>query len=101
MTPDQYWYDNPQLIYNYEQKFIGDIKRSNIEMWAMGGVMRSALSSTVVPIGLAKKASDIPKYMDCPYKDEEVEDYEYSEAEKQALRLKQYASLKALSNRQK
>lgn len=97
MTPDQYWYDNPQLFYNYEQKFINDIKRRDIEMWAMGGVIRSALQSTVVPIGLFKKASDIPKYMECPHKDEIKEEREYSEAEKQALRLKQYASLKALS----
>jgi len=101
MTPDQFWYDNPQLLYNYEQKFIDEIKRKDVEMWSMGVIIKNAMQSTVVPIGLCKSASDIPKYMECPHKDEaeaEEKGRELTEEEKQSLRLKQYAQLKMLSS---
>lgn len=98
MTPDQFWYDNPQLFYNYEQRFIDEAKRKEIEMWTLGIVLKSAMQSTVIPVGLYKNASDIPKYMECPHKNETKEaDRELTEKEKQDLRLKQYAQLKMLS----
>ena len=101
MTPDQFWYDNPQLFYNYEEKFIAETKRKEVEMWTLGIVLKSAMQSTVIPVGLYKNASDIPQYMECPHKDEINEQTEMTESEMEAERLKHYMSAKMIELRSK
>jgi hypothetical protein len=68
MTPEQYWYDNPRLILNYEKKYQIESDKKRQEAWLIGAYVKAALSSTVLVAGFADKGADkkMPKYPDCP-----------------------------------
>ena len=68
MTPEQYWYDDPRLLLNYEKKYEAECNSKRQEAWLIGAYVKSALSSTILVAGLAEKdtAEKLPKYPECP-----------------------------------
>lgn len=68
MTTDEYWYDDPRLLDNYERMYE---KKRNVDesnAWLSGAYVKSALSSSVFICSLYdKKMKDkIPKYPNSP-----------------------------------
>lgn len=70
MTPDEYWYDDPRLLDNYEQAFQTKGKIKIQDAWIQGIYFKSALNSTVLIAGIADKKiiGKMPKYADDPMK---------------------------------
>lgn len=68
MTPDEYWFGDPGLLYNYAEKYKTELKLKEDEMWMLGAYVKAALQSTILMAGLADKktAHSMPKYPDTP-----------------------------------
>lgn len=64
MTPDEYWFADPALIYNYAEKYRLECRLREDELWLQGAYFKAALSSTVLMVGLAdeKTARKMPEY---------------------------------------
>lgn len=64
MNPDQYWYDDPRLLDNYEQSFMKKSKKDLEQIWLQGLYFKMALSSTVVPSVMANRKiiNSMPHY---------------------------------------
>ena len=72
MSIDEFWYGDPELYYNYARAYENKLKQRQQEIWAIGGRVGQALSSTVLIAGLADKKilHQMPQYPECPYIDE-------------------------------
>lgn len=95
MTPDEFWYGDPELYYNYTRVYELKQKERQKEIWTIGVRFCQALQSTLVfPAGVVDGAAirQMPKYPDCPYTDEIKE--EYTEEEIAYLREKAYYNFK-------
>lgn len=68
MTPDEYWFGDPGLIYNYAEKYRIERTIRENELWAAGRYFQAALASTILIAGLADKdvARKMPKYPETP-----------------------------------
>lgn len=91
MTPDEFWYGDPELYYNYVRVYENKVKFETQLVWQIGARMCQALQSTpVFPVGIidGKVMNRMPKYPDCPYTDEIEE--EYTEEEIELLRQRAY-----------
>lgn len=62
------------------------------EIWLMGGYFKQALSSTILVAGLADKntSNRIPKYPQCPYKEDEEKILTEEQKQYERMRLVQY-----------
>lgn len=71
MTAEEYWHANPSLIYNYERSYEAKRQLKEQELWLQGAYIRSALSSTVVPVGIAdsRTVRNLPEYAPNPLAD--------------------------------
>ena len=99
MTPEQYWYDNPRLILNYEKKYQDEMLRKRQEAWLFGAYVKSALSSTILVAGLADKdtSKKMPKYADMPMPTNDEGEVEMSETAKELERERFYRYLHKLA----
>lgn len=99
MTPEQYWYDNPRLILNYEKKYQDEMLRKRQEAWLFGAYVKSALSSTILVAGLADKdtSKKMPKYADMPMPTNDDGEVEMSETAKELERERFYRYLHKLA----
>jgi hypothetical protein len=90
MTPEQYWYDNPRLLLNYENSFRMECDRKRQEAWLVGAYVKVALSSTILVAGLADKGTEkkMPKYPDCPMPTNDEGEVEMTEKQKELEREK-------------
>jgi hypothetical protein len=88
MTPEQYWYGNPRLLLNYEQKYKIESDKKRQEAWLIGAYVKSALSSTILVAGLADKdtGKKMPKYPDCPMPTNDEGEVEMTEKQKELER---------------
>lgn len=68
MTAEEYWYADPSLIFNYERSFEIRKQLKEQELWLQGAYIRSALSSIIVPVGLADNRThqNLPDYAPSP-----------------------------------
>lgn len=68
MTAEEYWHADPSLIWNYERSFEIRKKLKEQELWLQGAYIRSALSSVIVPVGLADNRThqSLPEYAPSP-----------------------------------
>ena len=64
MTPDEYWFAEPGLLYNYAEKYRLERRLREDELWLQGAYFKAALSSTIFMAGLAdeKTARKMPEY---------------------------------------
>lgn len=92
MTVEQYWYDDPRLILNYAEKYKSDVRMREYYSWLTGMYVKSALSSTILVAGLAEKntPSRMPKFADCPLKEETEVEMTGERAEYETARLVNY-----------
>lgn len=101
MTPDQYWYEDPRLLDNYEQSYIAKSKIGLQDKWIQGIYFRAALQSSMiisVPAFDTNKISrNMPKYPDNPAKYED--NGELTEAEKERQREQLYQMFKNMKVR--
>ena len=99
MTPEQYWYDNPRLILNYEKKYQDEMLRKRQEAWLFGAYVKSALSSTILVAGLADKdtSKKMPKYADMPMPTNDEGEVEMTETAKELERERFYRYLHKLA----
>ena len=70
MSADEYWYQDPSLIYVYQEAFALKQKYDVQMAWTQGAYFKSALASTLVWATLPEKTSDLkkmPKYEENPY----------------------------------
>lgn len=89
MTPDEFWFGDPELYYNYLRAYEIKQKQKAQDIWALGARFGQALQSTLVfPAGVvdSRTISLMPKYPECPYTEEE----EYTEQEIEQLRQRAY-----------
>lgn len=68
MTPDEYWFGDPGLLYNYAEKYKIERQIREDELWAAGAYVKAALQTTILMAGLADKktANSMPKYPEKP-----------------------------------
>lgn len=68
MSPDEYWFGDPGLLYNYAEKYKIERQIREDELWAVGAYVKAALQSTILMAGLADKktANSMPKYPEKP-----------------------------------
>lgn len=72
MTPDEFWFGDPELFYNYSRVYEQKFKLEQQNIWQIGARMCQALGSTVIfPAGVvdAKSIKQMPPYPECPYDD--------------------------------
>jgi hypothetical protein len=98
MTPSQFWYDNPRLILNYQEKFKAEQMRQQQMIWLQGAYVKNALQSTILVAGLADKntAQKMPKYPEMPKFEEQRE---LSEEQKHYERLRLANYLKSFNKK--
>ncbi len=98
MTPSQFWYDNPRLILNYQEKFKAEQMRQQQMIWLQGAYVKNALQSTILVAGLADKntAQRMPKYPEMPKLEEQRE---LSEEQKHYERLRLANYLKSFNKK--
>lgn len=92
MSPDEYWYGDPSLIYNYQNAF--EMKqRYDLQMaWTQGAYFKSALGSTQVWTVQPFKSSDwqkMPTYVENPV--EELRPQPKQEITKEKIEMMQRA----------
>ena len=99
MTPEQYWYDSPRLILNYEKKYQDEMLKKRQEAWLFGAYVKSAVSSTILVAGLADKGADkkMPKYPDMPMPTNDDGEVEMTERQKELERERLYRYYKQLA----
>ena len=99
MTPEQYWYDNPRLLLNYEVNYKKEIYKMRYEAWLIGAHVKQALQSTVLVAGLANKdtGKKMPKYPDMPMPTNDEGEVEMSETAKELERERFYRYLHKLA----
>ncbi len=91
MTPSEFWYDDPELYFNYVRVYEKKVKENQQHIWQIGARMCQALQSTVIfPAGVIDKSviNAMPKYPDCPFTEEDKPAEELTEAETEYLRQK-------------
>ena len=73
MTPEQYWFDNPQLLYNYKRAYEFTQKKIEQNLWLASGYNKEAFSSSILNVvGITDyKKYKIPDMPKCPYVEEE------------------------------
>lgn len=70
MSPDEYWFGDPHLIYAYEACFENLRRLKQQDMWLMGTYIQRALSSVPLNVnGFIEKQSQVENYPECPYQD--------------------------------
>jgi hypothetical protein len=91
MTPSQFWYDNPRLILNYQEKFKAEQMRQQQDIWQIGAYFRFALDNTVVKGGIADReaVSKMKPYPEMP-KFEEQRELNEEQKHYERLRLANY-----------
>lgn len=62
MTPDQYWYGDPQLFYIYKGAYENNRKLKEFDIWLTGAYIRSAINSSIFKADLVNKDTKIPDY---------------------------------------
>lgn len=69
MTPDEFWYGDPELFYNYARAYENKQKQEQQNIWQIGARVKQALSSSILMACLADKntARNLPDYPECPY----------------------------------
>lgn len=90
MTPDEFWYGDPELFYNYSRVYAEKYKLEQQNVWQIGARMCQALQSTpIAPLGVVDKnvLRQLPGYPECPFYVAPNEE-EYTETEKEFLRKK-------------
>ena len=99
MTPEQYWYDSPRLILNYEKKYQDEMLKKRQEAWLFGAYVKSAVSSTILVAGLADKdtSKKMPKYPDMPMPTNDDGEVEMTERQKELERERLYRYYKQLA----
>lgn len=69
MTPEQYWYDNPELYFNYKRAY--DFKQKQLEqhIWLMANYNQQAITCSVVNVpGITDyKKYKVPNMPECPH----------------------------------
>lgn len=73
MTPDEFWFGDPELYYNYSRTYENKFKLEQKNIWQIGARMCQALSSSLIfPAGVVDKAtvSNMPNYPECPYEED-------------------------------
>lgn len=98
MTPKQYWYDNPQLLYNYKRAYEISQKKLEQHLWLLARYNQSAFSSAVVNVvGITDyKKYKVPDFVECPYKQECKEERILTDKQIENERLRAYAFFKNL-----
>lgn len=73
MSPKQYWYDNPQLLYNYKRAYEFTQKKLEQHIWLASRYNQGAFSSAVMNVaGITDyKKYKIPEMPKCPHIEEE------------------------------
>ena len=72
MTPEEFWYGDPELFYNYSRVHEAKEKEKAQDVWAIGARMIQVLQSTpIYPVGVVGTESlrQLPSYPECPYID--------------------------------
>lgn len=69
MTPDEFWYGDPELFYNYARAYENKQKQEQQNIWQIGARVKQALSSSILMACLADKNTvrNLPDYPECPY----------------------------------
>lgn len=100
MTSDQYWYDDPRLLDNYEKMYEKQRETDANNAWLNGAYVKSALASSVFVSSLYDKKihNKMPKYPDPP-KFENKEKVDLSEEEIQNERNKLFSFLIGSGNK--
>lgn len=93
MTAEQYFYQDPNLFYNYKKAFELKQELKENEFWIQGAYIKSALSSTPLWVyGLVEankmKLADFPKP---PIKGNSIKDEILSEEQLKKERFRVYA----------
>lgn len=96
MTPNQYWYDNPQLLYNYKRAYEFKQKQVEQQIWLLARYNQSAFSSSVLNVaGITDyKKYKIPDFPECPYRNENKEKVIMTDKQVENERLRAYAFFK-------
>ena len=90
MTPDEFWFGDPELFFNYVRVYETKVKQRQQYIWQIGARFCQALESSVLfPAGVIDKSviNNMPKYPECPFTEPEAEE-ELSEREKEFYRQK-------------
>lgn len=97
MTPEQYWKDNPQLLYNYKRAYEFTQKKLEQHIWLASRYNQGAIMSSVVNVAGITDYSKykIPEMPECPYLDEQ-QAKPLSEQQVENERLRAYAFFKNL-----
>jgi len=93
MTAEQYFYQDPNLFYNYKKAFELQQELKENEFWLQGLYVKSALSSTPLWVyglvdGNKMKPSDFPKQ---PTKNNSIKDEILNEEQLKQERFRAYA----------
>ena len=84
MTPNEFWYGDPELYFNYIRVYEKKMKIEQQLVWSIGARFCQALQSVpIIPAGVVDKnvINSMPKYPECPYSDEEPEEMSAQEQE--------------------
>ena len=98
MTPEQYWCDNPQLLYNYKRAYELSQKKLEQHIWLASRYNVSAFSSAVVNVaGITDyKKYKVPDFVECPYLQDDKEKQVMTQKQIENERLRAYAFFKNL-----
>lgn len=101
MTPEQFWYGDPELFYNYSRVFEQKYKYEQKNFWQIGARFCQALQSTpVAPLGLldGKDLQKLPSYPPCPFEEEQEQGNkeELTAAQKKTLKNRFIERLKQI-----
>jgi hypothetical protein len=92
LSEDIFWKQTPKTILIYFEAEEERRKMRMQEIWSVGAIVKSALSSTILAATLADKntASHLPKFPECPYKEDRNIELTEEQIEYERARLVQY-----------
>lgn len=89
MTPEEFWYADPEIYFNYVRVYEKKQKERQQEIWSIGVRFCQALQSTpVIPAGVVDRRviNSMPNYPECPFTEIDEQDYTEKDIEFQRQR---------------